>query len=45
VRGGALYDALIAATAAKHDAEVLSADRRALAAYRAMGVQVRFVDA
>jgi predicted nucleic acid-binding protein len=45
VRGGALYDALIAATAAKHDAEVLSADRRALGTYRAMGVQVRFVDA
>ncbi len=44
VRGGALYDALIAATAAKHDADVLSADRRALATYRAMGVAVRFVD-
>jgi predicted nucleic acid-binding protein len=44
IRGGALYDALIAATAAGQDAEVLSADRRALATYRAMGVQVRFVD-
>jgi predicted nucleic acid-binding protein len=44
IRGGALYDALIAATAATHDAEILSADRRALAAYQAMGVGVRFVD-
>jgi predicted nucleic acid-binding protein len=44
VRGGALYDALIAATAAAHDAEVLSADRRALETYRAMGVDVRLVD-
>lgn len=44
VRGGALYDALIAATAAKCDAEVVSADGRALVTYRAMGVQVRLVD-
>jgi predicted nucleic acid-binding protein len=45
VRGGALYDALIAATAAGHDAEVLSADRRALPTYRAMGVEVRLIEA
>jgi predicted nucleic acid-binding protein len=45
VRGGALYDALIAATAVAHDAEVLSADRRALPTYRAMGAAVRFIDA
>ncbi len=45
IRGGALYDALIAATAATHDAEILSADRRALTTYQAMGVGVRFVDA
>lgn len=43
VRGGALYDALIAATAATHNAEILSADRRALPTYRAMDVEVRFV--
>jgi predicted nucleic acid-binding protein len=43
VRGGAIYDALIAATAAAHDAEVVSADRRALATYRAMNVAVRFI--
>jgi predicted nucleic acid-binding protein len=44
VRGGALYDALIAATAAEHDAEILSADRRALATYRAMGAAARFIE-
>jgi len=43
VRGGALYDALIAATADAHDAEILSADRRALATYRTMGVDVTFL--
>ncbi len=45
VRGGALYDALIAATAAGHSADVLSADGRALGTYRAMGVGVRFLEA
>jgi predicted nucleic acid-binding protein len=45
VRGGALYDALIAATVSSYDAELLSADRRAQVAYRAMGVKVVFVDA
>jgi predicted nucleic acid-binding protein len=44
VRGGALYDALIAATASKHGAELLSADRRAHGAYRAMGVDATFID-
>jgi predicted nucleic acid-binding protein len=44
VRGGALYDALIAATAAGHEAVVLSADRRALPTYGAMDAEVRFVD-
>jgi predicted nucleic acid-binding protein len=44
IRGGALYDALIAATAAKHGAELLSADRRARGAYEAMGVEAVFVD-
>jgi hypothetical protein len=33
-----------AAYCLRHDAEVLSADRRALATYRAMGVAVRFID-
>ncbi len=40
VRGGALYDALIGATALHHGAAILSADRRALATYRAIGVTV-----
>jgi Arc/MetJ-type ribon-helix-helix transcriptional regulator len=44
IRGGALYDALIAATAAGHGAEVVSADGRALTTYRAMRVEVRFVE-
>ncbi|HEY7891424.1 MAG TPA: PIN domain-containing protein [Solirubrobacteraceae bacterium] len=45
VRGGALYDALIAATVAAQGGEILSADPRALATYRAMDVEVRFVNA
>ncbi len=44
VRGGALYDALIAAIAARHNAEILSADQRALGTYRAMGVGVRLIE-
>jgi predicted nucleic acid-binding protein len=44
VRGGALYDALIAATAATHDATILSADRRALVTYQAMAAKVKFID-
>lgn len=44
VRGGALYDALIAATIAAHDGRLLSADRRALATYRAIGADVRFIE-
>lgn len=38
IRGGALYDALIAATAATHGATLLTADRRASGCYEAMGV-------
>jgi toxin FitB len=45
VRGGALYDALVAATAASHEAEILSADRRALGTYQTMGVTARIIDA
>ncbi len=45
VRGGALYDALIAATASKHGATLLSADRRARGVYQAMGVEATFIDA
>ncbi|MBA3808317.1 MAG: PIN domain-containing protein [Solirubrobacterales bacterium] len=44
LRGGALYDALIAATARQHDATLLSADRRAREAYEAIGVRVSYVE-
>jgi predicted nucleic acid-binding protein len=43
LRGGALYDALIAATAREHGATLLSADRRAWEAYAAIGVDVAFI--
>lgn len=43
IRGGALYDALIAATAAHHDHTLLSADRRAAPIYAAFGVEVVYV--
>jgi predicted nucleic acid-binding protein len=43
--GGVLYDALTAATAAEHDAILLSADRRASATYEAMGVRVEYLQA
>jgi predicted nucleic acid-binding protein len=42
--GGALYDALIAATAREHGATLLSADRRAREAYEAIGVDVSYID-
>jgi toxin FitB len=44
LRGGALYDALIAATAREHGATLLSADRRAQEAYEAIGVHVSYVE-
>jgi predicted nucleic acid-binding protein len=44
VRGGALYDALIATTVSKHGAELLSADRRAHGAYQAMSVDATLID-
>jgi predicted nucleic acid-binding protein len=43
VRGGALYDALIAATTARHGARLLSADGRARSTYDAMGVEARYL--
>jgi predicted nucleic acid-binding protein len=42
--GGALYDALIAATAREHGATLLSADRRAREAYEAIGVAVSYIE-
>lgn len=44
LRGGALYDALIAATALHHDVGLLSADRRAKRTYDALGVRATYLD-
>jgi predicted nucleic acid-binding protein len=44
IGGGALYDALIAATAREHGATLLSADRRAQEAYEAMGAHVSYLE-
>jgi predicted nucleic acid-binding protein len=43
LRGGALYDALIAATAIHHGAQLLSADRRARRAYDALGATATYL--
>jgi predicted nucleic acid-binding protein len=43
VRGGALYDALVAATAAHHRRTLVTADRRAAPVYRALGVTIDYV--
>lgn len=38
IRGGAVYDALVAATARHHDVPLLTADRRARGVYELVGV-------
>lgn len=43
VRGGALYDALIAATAAGNGARLLTADARARITYEAVGVDTELL--
>jgi predicted nucleic acid-binding protein len=43
IRGGALYDALIGATAAHHGHQLLSADRRAAHTYAALNIDVVFL--
>lgn len=43
VTGGAAYDALVAATAAGCDAELVSCDRRALTVYERYGVRTQFL--
>jgi predicted nucleic acid-binding protein len=40
ILGGPTYDALIAFTAAEHDATLISLDRRAIATYEAIGTAV-----
>lgn len=44
LRGGQIYDALVAVTATAANAVLLTRDRRAEAAYRAVEARVRFVD-
>lgn len=43
VTGGGAYDALVAATAAEHAAELLTCDRRASAVYERYGVRSRLL--
>ncbi len=43
VSGGATYDALVAETARFHDLRLVTGDRRAMAVYDALGVEVRFI--
>lgn len=42
--GGAVYDAVVAATALEHGATLLTLDRRAERVYRLVGVDYRFVE-
>jgi len=43
VSGGAAYDALVAATAAEHDAELVSCDRRASVIYEHYRIRTRLL--
>jgi predicted nucleic acid-binding protein len=43
VTGGSAYDALVAATAADCNAELVTCDRRALPIYERYGVRTRFI--
>jgi predicted nucleic acid-binding protein len=43
VAGGAAYDALVAATAASHGAELATCDRRAAPIYERYGVRVHLL--
>jgi predicted nucleic acid-binding protein len=43
VAGGAAYDALVAATAVAHGAELVSCDRRAAAVYESYRVRASFL--
>lgn len=44
VSGGAAYDALVAATAAGFDAELVTCDRRALPIYERYGVRAQVIE-
>jgi predicted nucleic acid-binding protein len=43
IAGGAAYDALVAATAAAHGAELVTCDRRALPIYQRYGLRTRLL--
>jgi predicted nucleic acid-binding protein len=43
ISGGAVYDALVGATARAHELPLLSRDRRARPTYERLGVDVRFL--
>jgi predicted nucleic acid-binding protein len=43
ITGGAIYDALIGATALRADATLVSLDERALSVYAAVGAEVDFL--
>ena len=43
ISGGAVYDALVAATADHHGHALLSCDRRAAATYEKLGVEVAYI--
>ena len=43
IGGGAVYDAMVAATAAHHGYRLLSCDRRAAATYDRLGVEVTYL--
>lgn len=43
VAGGAAYDALVAAVAAAHSADLLTCDRRAASTYQRYGVSFRLI--
>jgi hypothetical protein len=43
VAGGAVYDALVGSASLEHGLRLASRDRRALATYRALGVEVEFL--
>lgn len=43
IKGGATYDGVVAATAAAHDRMLVTLDRRALAAYDAVGARFRML--
>lgn len=43
VSGGAVYDALVAATSAQHGIPLASRDQRALGTYRAFGIEIELI--